>query len=146
MVEYFFEIKLDQEHLPYQYFKYNLKFQDGREGDCGVFVDLVRKCSFQFTQAQMKRFRAIEIDKNDMCICLDNFHPHGRALNPDKCDFMRKGIGKEILNHILEGLKNINAKFIYAVASTPSMKAFLEKQNWMPCNRKKTIYYCLLNG
>ena len=93
----------------------------------------------------MKRFRNLGIKNEDLCICLDNFHPHCRGLNPDKNPFMRKGVGVEVLNSIIQGLRGLNAKFMYSVASTLSMKSFLEKRGWIPCNRRKSVWYVLLN-
>jgi len=142
--DYTIEQKLETSKPPYCLYKYFIKFSDGREGDCCVFIDTVIKCSCQFTEAQMKRFMALGIKKTDICICLDSFHPHGRGLYPDKCSFMRKGVGTEILETIIESLKIHNAKFIFCVASTDSMKAFVQKHKWTYCNRRKTIFYKML--
>ncbi len=138
---YNFEKKLTEKYREYSMYEYHFNWSDRRDGFCRVYIDLVRKCSFQFTQAQMRRFRQLDIQREDLCICLDDFHPHGKGLYPDRCNFMRKGFGARILKDIIGGLEDVNAKFIYTVASTPSMKKFIKKQNWIPCNRRKTIWF-----
>jgi len=145
-ISYIFERKLTQRSGDYKVFEYTLKWSDGRKGDCAVFIDLVRKCSFQFTDAQMKRFRLLGIKKDDLCICLDDFHPHGRRLDPDKCNFMQKGLGEEILKKIIKSLEDIDAKFIYTYSSTRFMKNFIKKQGWKPCNRRENIWFLQLKN
>jgi len=125
-------------------YEYFLKFADGREGYCRLYIDLVRKFAFHFTKAQMSRFRKHGIKSGDLGIWLDDFHPHGKGLNPDKCNFMRKGVGTKVLNLIIEKLKKHSPKFIYCQTSTTSMKEFVKKQGWSPCNRRKTTWAKIL--
>ena len=143
--EFTIEHKIESSKIPYYCYEHFVKFYDTREGYCRTFIDLVRKCSFQFTDAQMRRFKTLGINKTDTCICLDDFHPHGKGLDPNKCAFMRKGIGTRVLERIIGSLKKHNSKFIYCVASTESMKLFMIKQKWIPCNRRKTVWYRLLS-
>lgn len=115
-------------------YDYVIRFTDParQAGDAQIVFKPVE--FYQFT-AHGRRFLEEGLTQEDIVANLVDFYPNGRALDEDKGEHMRAGVGTKVLERIVLDAKERNAKVMFGVSAKTSLYAFAEKHGFTHVGR-----------